>query len=188
MTNMKHEARIIETLTPYLMAFPQSKMNEGSLLVYAKALSRLSIAEIEAAMLKLIQTNKFFPSVAEIFEQAEIVTRFVTKTDEKSADEAWREILQEVHDAFVYRKPQFSSREIEQAALNMGWTSLCNLEIDAMNTARAQFMRIYKSILSRKKEKTINQQVLDSLPEARIRELTKQTVPMLSLVREKAVE
>ena len=63
---MDKQTEIIMTLTPYLMAFPQSKMNEGSLLIYARALSSLSITEIDVAMLKLMQICKFFPSVAEI--------------------------------------------------------------------------------------------------------------------------
>lgn len=62
---MSDQTEIIKILTPYLMAFPQSKMNEGSLIVYARALSSLSIAEIDAAMLKLMRTVKFFPSLAE---------------------------------------------------------------------------------------------------------------------------
>jgi Cu/Ag efflux pump CusA len=118
---MNHEAEIIQTLMPYLMAFPQSKMNEGSLIVYARALSSLSIAEIDAAMLKLMRTVKFFPSVAEIFEQSANMKTFATGIETKSADEAWKEVLQEVHDAFIYRKPRFSSKEIEKTALNMGW-------------------------------------------------------------------
>ena len=72
----KHQMEIVATLTPYLMALPQSKINEGSLVIYARALSSLSIAEIDAAMLKLMRTMRFFPSIAEIFEQAENFKKF----------------------------------------------------------------------------------------------------------------
>lgn len=165
------------------MAFPQSKMNEGSLIVYARALSSLSIAEIDAAMLKLMRTVKFFPTVAEIFEQADNVKNFAIGKSEKSADEAWHEVMKEVHSAFICREPKFSTPEIKQAALNMGWTSLCNLETDAINTARAQFMRIYESILKRKSDKKINREVMNVLPISRVNELIGNASAKLSLVQ-----
>lgn len=180
---MNHEAEIIKTLMPYLMAFPQSKMNEGSLIVYARALSSLTIAEIDAAMLKLMRTVKFFPTVAEIFEQADNVKNFAIGKSEKSADEAWHEVMKEVHSASIYREPKFSTPEIKQAALNMGWTSLCNLETDAINTARAQFMRIYEAILKRKSDKKINREVMNVLPISRVNELIGNASVKLSLVQ-----
>jgi len=168
---MSDQIEIVELLTPYLMAFPQSKMNEGSLIVYAKALSPLSIAEIDAAMLKLMQNHKFFPAVAEIFEAAKSIKTTATSSEIPGVDEAWREVIQQVHDAFVYREPVFSTPEIKQAALNMGWTSLCYLEVGEMNTARAQFRDIYNGILNRKKEKSQNIAVLDMMPQKKVQEL-----------------
>ena len=168
---MDKQTEIIMTLTPYLMAFPQSKMNEGSLLIYARALSSLSITEIDVAMLKLMQTCKFFPSVAEIFQAAESVKITATGSEAPSVDEAWKEVIQQVHDAFVYREPVFSTPEIKRAALNMGWTSLCNLGINEINTARAQFRDIYNGIISRGKDKKTNMAVLNTLPKQRVQEL-----------------
>jgi len=168
---MTDQVEIIKILTPYLMAFPQSKMNDGSLLVYAKALSPLSIAEIDAAMLKLMQTNKFFPAVAEIFQAAKSIKATAANAEVPGVDEAWREVIQQVHDAFVYREPVFSTPEIKRAALNMGWTSLCYLEVGEMNTARAQFRDIYNGILNRKKEKSQNIAVLGTMPQQRVQEL-----------------
>lgn len=179
----EHQQQIVAALTPYLMALPQSKINAGSLVVYARALSSLSIAEIDAAMLKLMRTVKFFPTVAEIFEQADNVKNFAIGKSEKSADEAWHEVMKEVHSAFIYREPKFSTPEIKQAALNMGWTSLCNLETDAINTARAQFMRIYESILKRKSDKKINREVMNVLPISRVNELIGNASAKLSLVQ-----
>ena len=168
---MSGQIEIIQLLTPYLMAFPQSKMNDGSLIIYAKALSPLSIVEIDAAMLKLMQTNKFFPAVAEIFQAAKSIKTTATNAEVPGVDEAWREVIQQVHDAFVYREPVFSTPEIKRAALNMGWTSLCYLETDQMNTARAQFRDIYNGILGRQKEKAQNVAVLDMMPKQKVQEL-----------------
>lgn len=168
---MSDQIEIIELLTPYLMAFPQSKMNDGSLIVYAKALSPLSIPEIDAAMLKLMRTMKFFPSVAEIFEQAEDVKLFATKTEIPSADEAWHEAMRLAHDKFLYGEWTYSCKEVEQAVRNFGKRELCALGNDAVNTARAQFMRIYNSITVRQRNKQANAAVLDMMPKQKVQEL-----------------
>ena len=159
-----HEEKIIITLTPYLMAFPQSRMTKEGLVIYAKALSSLSIAEINAAMLKLMRTLKFFPTVAEIFEQAGVMREFVSRSSLPSPDEAWGEAMREAHDKFVYGEWELSTPEIRQAVDNFGKMALCLLEPDGMNTARAQFMRIYSSILDRKRDCRISAEVLKSLP------------------------
>ena len=178
----QHQAEIVRTLAPYLMAFPQSKINTGSLLVYARALSPLSIAEVDAAMLKLMRTSKFFPTVAEIFEQAESVRETACGQETASVDEAWHDVMKQVHDAFVYREPAFSSDEIKRAALNMGWTALCNLEPDGMNTARAQFRDIYLGILRRKKDQQHNKAVLEQLPPARVQALVGKVAQKLEVI------
>ncbi len=168
---MTDQVEIIKLLTPYLMAFPQSKMNDGSLIVYAKALSPLSIAEIDAAMLKLMRTVKFFPSVAEIFEQADDVKAFANKTEIPTAGEAWHEAMRLAHDKFLYGEWTFSCKEVEQAVKNFGKRELCSLENDAVNTARAQFMRIYNSIAISQKNKKANIAVLDMMPQKKVQEL-----------------
>lgn len=158
------EIAVIKVLAPYLMAFPMSKANEGTLLIYARALEDLPIELIDASMQILLKTSKFWPSISDIREAAESLMSTATGTEAKGADEAWREVLGQVHDAFIYKKPTFSSQEIELAALNMGWTALCELPTDQINTARAQFRRSYEAILARKNTRINNHQVLDSLP------------------------
>lgn len=70
---MSNETEIIKVLAPYLAAFPQSRMDRAGLIIYARALKELSTAEIDAAMLHLMRTLRFFPSVAEIFESAAVI-------------------------------------------------------------------------------------------------------------------
>ncbi len=166
-----HQVEIIKVLTPYLAALPQSKINEGSLIIYAKALSDLSIAQINAAMLKLMRTVKFFPTIAEIFEQVENIQQFVMQTELPPADEAWQEATKLAHDKFIYGKWVFSCKEVELAVKRFGKKELCYLEPDGMNTARAQFMRIYNSILQREYDKKVNSNVINSLPENTVKEL-----------------
>lgn len=183
--DQEHRLEIVKLLTPYLMAIPQSKMNSGSLVVYAKALRNFSIAEIETAMLKLMRTwkNFYFPTIADILEQINSMRDMVTGNETPSVDEAWHEVLKEIHDAFIYRKPKFSTPEITRAALNMGWTTLCNLGTNEMNTARAQFRDIYNGIIKREKDKKVNNEVLKTLPDGRLQELVGKTTDRLKLVQ-----
>ena len=74
------EIAIIKVITPYLAAFPQSKMDQAGLMVYSRALKELTIPEIDAAMLHLMRTKKFFPAVAEIFEAADTMRSVAKKT------------------------------------------------------------------------------------------------------------
>lgn len=179
---MTQEARIIKLLTPYLMAYPQSRMNEGGLIVYAKALRALPLEQIEAAMNKLLMTMKFFPSVAEIFAEAESVTRYINGAEDKSPDEAWSEVVRQMQVAFVYKKPQFSTPEIEKAALSMGWDALCQVQTEGMNTARSQFVKFYESVLRRKREAKTNADVIAMLPTEKVQALLHRTGAKLSLV------
>lgn len=167
----KHQAEIIKTLTPYLMALPQSKINSGSLVVYAKALSSLSITEIDAAMLKLMRTMKWFPTVAEIFEQVDDVKRFAANHEIPTADEAWHEAMKLAHDKWLYGKWEYSCKEVERAIDNFGKRELCTLESEGINTARSQFMRIYSSIVQRNKNNIANHEVVKSLSTTKVNEL-----------------
>ena len=169
--NKNHEAEIVMTLTPYLVAFPQSKMTAEGLIIYAKALHDLSLAEINAAMLKLIRTCKFFPTVAEIFEQAEVMREFATGDSLPTPDEAWAEVQRAVRERHLYREWELSCPEVERAVSYFGKLELCSLKIDDVNTARAQFMRIYKSIVDRAKDRKVNGEVMGALPQGQAKEL-----------------
>lgn len=179
---MTQEARIIKLLTPYLMAYPQSKMNEGGLIVYAKALRALPLEQIEAAMNKSLRTMRFFPSVAEIFAEAESVTRYINGTEDKSPDEAWSEVVRQMQEVFIYKKPAFSTPEIEKAALAMGWDALCQVPVEGVNTARAQFLRLYEGVLKRKREAKTNADVVAMMPAEKVQALMSKTTAKLSLV------
>lgn len=175
---------INQILTIYSKVFPQSKIDDEGMALYVKLLEPiLSPIQVSLAMKKLTLTSKFFPSVSEIIEAAKSVTDEASQSTIPSVDEAWREVVQQIHNAFVYKKPKFSTPEIERAALNMGWTSLCYLEVGEMNTARAQFRDIYNGIIKREKDKKVNNEVLKTLPDSRLQELVNKTTDRLKLVQ-----
>lgn len=168
---MDRKKEIAELLTRYLSAFPTSKIDGKGIAIYATVLQSHTVAEVNAAMLKLLNTCKFFPSCAEIVEQIGKLKAHATESRLPSADEAWEEAMRLAHDKFVYGKWEYSSQEVEQAVKTFGKMALCELEPDGMNTARAQFMRIYSAICERKREAAQNEAVLKSLPQKQIKML-----------------
>ena len=87
---------ITKMLSPYLAVFPSCKIDSVGLVMYAKALLPLSLPVIEAALTKLLQTSVFFPSVAEIFKEADEMERFalakLSGSRVPTAAEAWEEV------------------------------------------------------------------------------------------------
>ena len=164
----KHEAGIIMVLTPYLVALPQSKIEKDSLKVYARALNCLSLEQINAAMLKLMKTSKWFPTIAEIFEASENIETFITGNSKPTADMAWAEAMKLAHDKWIYGKWEYSCKEVELAVNYFGKMELCQIETDNINTARAQFMRIYESVLKRQRDIKTNGEVLNQLPQKQV--------------------
>ncbi|WP_027406190.1 hypothetical protein [Anaerovibrio sp. RM50] len=166
---MNKRAEIIKLLTPYLMAFPNSKMNEGSLLVYSKALSGLELVEIEAAMNKLILTSKFFPSVAEIYEQARLVRQYAVAESSGVRDltesEAWDNAMQVVKEhGLLNSEPwNFANEKVAKAARRFGLKELSLLRTDEVNIARGQFTRFYREIMNEDNDNEYNKLVLGGM-------------------------
>lgn len=183
MASKEHLQAIIKTLTPYLMAYPQSKMNEGGLMIYAKALANLSVEEIDAAMLKLTLTLKFFPSIAEIFEEARNMRDVSEGELLPSPGEAWEEAMRLTRDCHVYKPWVYSCPEVEKAVKRFGKMELCLLEPSGMNTARAQFCRFYEEIVRQKRNKAVNESVVALLPPRRRAELTERRVEIEAKIK-----
>lgn len=154
---------ILKILITFLPAFPQSKIQEEGLVLYTKALSHLSPETVKAAMLKCLQNSKFFPAVSEIIEEAGNVERYVNGKPLPTSGEAWEEAMTQVKTAFLYAPWKLSCPEIELAVNRFGKEELCKLEMDNVNTARAQFCRFYSEIISERREKKANETVFAML-------------------------
>jgi hypothetical protein len=163
---MTKEADVVRALKPYLMAFPSSHVKEDTLIIYARALSRLSPAEIEAAMAKLIETLAYFPAVAQIFEAAKSIKITAEGTAVPAAAEAWGEVMQQARKNGMDRKWEFSCPEVEYTLKMFGGKQMiCMMQESDMPTCRAQFMRMYNEICEKQKTERENQEVLDRMPQ-----------------------
>lgn len=174
---MNKAKEIIKILTPYLMAFPQSKMNEGALLVYARALEELELEQIEASMQMLIKSSKFFPTVAEIYEKVELVTNTIKRDIGDEVDlspaEAWENAMATLKSTSPYsREPYiFANEKVERAVRQFGLSEMLMLEQNAVNTARAQFMKIYGGLLQRGRQEKEAKDALHKIGNAKVKAL-----------------
>lgn len=162
-----------ETLRPLLAAYPNAKLTNDTIVVYAVALSELPPIKLQAGVLRCLRTCKFLPSIAEVMEAAQEVTEHANGTKVASPDEAWNEVQRQMQEAFIYKKPVFSTLEIERAALAMGWIGLCETPTNQIGTARAQFLRLYESVCGRQKSNQVNDNVIRLVGgESAMREIT----------------
>lgn len=164
---MTREEAILKVIKPYVFVFPNSsKMQPEAWPIYARALSVLTVEEVSAAMMKLMQTAKFFPTIAEILEAAHSIKITAEGNAVPAAAEAWGEIMKQARKNGMDRKWEFSCPEVEYTLKMYGGKSMiCMMEERDMPTCRAQFMRMYNEIVERKRTERENQEVLDRLPQ-----------------------
>lgn len=185
---MTHKQEIAKVVATYLAAFPQSKLTDAGLLVYVEALQQLDIATIKAALSKLMRTSKFFPSVAEIYEQAEAMTRHVKQDEQSTAAEAWGEVMGFAKSKGIYQSWDYSRPEIKEAVKIFGGREeLCMLEMDNVGVARAQFMKIYDALMARKKDRKASDDALKIMGAKNVAALVNKTADILALDKSKGV-
>ena len=163
---MSKETEIVKLLRQYMAAYPNMNMADGAWAIYARALSPLSIGEINAAMLKLLRNSKYFPTVAEIFEAARSVREYADGESALTPADAWKEVMELVKKHGVYKKWTYSTPEVQKAAECFGRYELCMLEESKVGIARGQFMKLYSQIVDRAASDRENQSVIDALPKA----------------------
>ena len=157
-------SKIVKLLTPYLTVYPSCKLEASGLMLYARALQDVPLDELDAAMVRLMRTSKFFPTVAEILDAVKTTREVISGEDKGGAGAAWHEAMELVRHVGPYRPWAYSSPAVERAVKHFGKMELCELETDAVNTARAQFMRIYNEEAARAKERADVKAALNALP------------------------
>ena len=165
---MSREAEILKVLTPYASAFPNVKIKAEAWPIYARALSlQLTPDEVNAAMLKLLNTVKWFPTIAEIIEAGQSVRETAQESKLPDAGAAWEEIIKQARYNGLDRPWTYSCPEVKKAMGRFGKSELMHTEEKQIHTARAQFMKIYTEVLQSAKTERENNAVLDAIPNAR---------------------
>jgi len=165
---MTKEEAILRVIKPYASVFPNSsKMQAEAWPIYARALSSLPVEAVSAAMAKLMQTAKFFPTIAEIFEAARSVSEYANGTALPTAAEAWEEVMRLVDKCHLYEEWTYSCPEVKRAAECMGKYELCMMLESEVGVYRGQFVKMYNEICKRRRDDAENEAVLTALPKVR---------------------
>ena len=128
---------------------------------YTSVLTDIPTDILSKVCRKMILESKFLPSVAEIVEASRSLIGSMDESSRmKPWAEAWQEIEHQMHTAFVYEKPVFSTIEIEKAVKMYGWHELCETPSKDMRIAKAQLRDMYREVCERSREESVNNYVL----------------------------
>ena len=127
-------------------AYPRQQVTADTVKTYAHFLGDIDWDLGEAAVLRHIGTNQYWPSIAEIRKAvAEMVNPL------PSAEEAWEEVYQALgQPGGEVGRPTFTRPEIDRAVTAVGWRHL--LLSDNLMMDRIQFVRAYEAIRGKVQE------------------------------------
>ena len=171
---MIDKVKFYKGMTLLKASFPQSKIEitEQTLEVWQQALDDLTDEMFEIAVLHLIRSAKFYPTIAEIRETA---FSLCTTEHSKTGDEAWEEVMQEISKTGAWGEPHFQDEITARAVRNLGWKEICGMDISQLDIVRAQFRNLYNNLKERVKKsdslKSINPE-FHALLNEKVRKLT----------------
>lgn len=138
------------------MAYPS--MHDKDLPALARSwypmLADLDCGTVEIAMMQLVATSKFMPSVAEVRERA----LSLAHPSLPDAEAAWAEVLRQMRYTGWARTPQWSDPAIGEAvdAAWGSWPDACRSVMqETLGVDRAHFIRIYESLTKTRREATL---------------------------------
>ena len=125
-------------------AFPHQPFPTDSARVYIEFLLDLDVDAALRAVRRLIAEpgRRFMPTIGEIRGAALDVVAPVPLPEE-----AWGEVVQQIHAEGYYGRPRFSHPVIYQAVEAIGWREICLSEEPGV--VRAHFMRAYETLRQR---------------------------------------
>ena len=170
---------ILKAVAPLQLAYNAS-LDDNRLRLYVEMLSDIPPSILEVSVKKLIMTNKFLPSIAEIRETAYGIKGTISGTAAPDESEAWGEVVKAIQSVGYYRKPKFSHEAITTAVNNIGWQDICMTTIEGMNTLRSQFRRAYQLATERQKDNRDNAVLGISPNDEKLKQLTGKLVKRLS--------
>lgn len=174
-----NKQEILKAVAPLQLAF-KGNLDDARMRLYVEMLSDIPPQILEAAVKKLIMTNKFLPSIAEIRETAYGIKGTISGTAAPDESEAWGEVIKVIRSVGYYGKPKFSHEAITVAVNNIGWQDICMTTNEGMNTLRSQFRRAYQLAAQRQKDNRDNAVLGISPNNEKLKQLTGNIVKKLS--------
>lgn len=168
-----------KAIAPLQLAF-KGALEKDRLQFYVMMLSDIPPQILEVAVKKLIMTNKFLPSIAEIRETAYGIKGIISGTAAPDESEAWGEVIKAIRSVGYYGKPKFSHEAITAAVNNIGWQDICMTTNEGMNILRSQFRRAYQLAAKRQKDNRDNAVLGISPNSEKLKQLTGNLVKKLN--------
>jgi hypothetical protein len=124
--------------------WPNNKADEATGRLYGEALADLDYELARRAVGRLARIAKWFPTVAEIREQAVNLEQGATR----KGLEAWGDVVAEIRRTGSYGSPRFSDPLVCEALRGIGtWRDICLSTNDTAD--RARFVELYDAIAAR---------------------------------------
>ncbi len=135
-------------------AYPQSRADltsDSTIDVWFAVLGDLDGDMFLTGIKKIVQTQKFMPSIAEIREQ---VLGTTTNNLEAQALQAWAKVQYAIRKAGSYRSVVFDDPVIHHAiSIQGGWRHLCSeITDDEMKFYRPQWLKAYQAFAKKQTE------------------------------------
>lgn len=148
-----HEQMIAAMIVKLARGYPNTKLSTENVNAYVDALKDQTLDNLKTAFEECAATAEFFPSLAKIHKALFALTSPLANVP--TGADAWAEVLHCVERYGVHnQRPKFSDPLIERAVDAFGWRVLCCSTYDDHVAQRAQFIRIYDSLLAREVEDT----------------------------------
>jgi hypothetical protein len=158
---MKHEeaAKIVAVL---FASYPQSKFDRDNAKAYVDGIADLEASATGTAVQRLIRTNKFLPSIAEIREAATAQRHGPVRTGEEAYAELLAAVLRHGPDYGPIdthrrrRDPLFADPIIARCIGVWGsWNDLCDSQRDDPG-GRARFIELFNELTGRERQAVVS--------------------------------
>lgn len=146
------KSEVSEIVMMLMAAFPASKTSDGTSAVYEELLVDLDAATVQRAVTRLIATNKWLPTIAEIRASA----TDLRLGPARDGGEAWQDALCAVRRVGRYGVPRFADALVTEALRLWGsWVDFCNSPEDDPG-GRARFIELYDSLAARRRDTDVS--------------------------------
>lgn len=141
------ESEALEIIGMIVTAYPSNKLDQAGAKLYRQLILDLPADETRKAVVRLISTSKFLPTIAEIREAATDLKLGPMRT----GGEAWGEAMLAVRKYDRSESPKWSEPIMAEAMRLWGsWVDFCNSPADDPG-GRARFIELYEQLSKRQR-------------------------------------
>jgi hypothetical protein len=157
---VKH-SEAAEIVMLLLGAYPNAKTSASTSQVYETMLGDLDAGPARAAVIRLIASSKWMPTVAEIRGAAADIEHGPVR----SGADAWLDVVSEIRRVGNYSAPTFTDGLVESLVRRWGWNALCLSSNEASD--RARFIEAYDGLARQARERDVSGMALPAAPETK---------------------